>query len=65
MDANQRKARRALERRFGQSVLPYRFARIPGSRLVIRCTDDESGSWVDVDFTGPRARVVAEWDAAS
>jgi hypothetical protein len=61
-----RKARRALERRFGASTMPYAFKRRPLVALVIRCTDTESGSWVEMDFSrrGP-ARVVAEFDGAA
>jgi len=58
--------RRAIERRFGKSVLPYKFDRPiidtdDEGRERHRITDLESGSWVIVAFhPGDRIRVVAE-----
>lgn len=60
------KAKRALERRFGQSVLNIEFRNAtehykPG---CIRAVDSETGSWIEGVMTGKRFRVYAEHDAA-
>lgn len=51
---------RAIERRFGASVMPYQFTSV--SEHVVRATDTESGSWIEGDFSSSRLRVIALHD---
>jgi hypothetical protein len=49
LSAEQRKkAQRAQERRYGQSMLPYRFKQIGPSQW--RVIDDENGAFTDFSF---------------
>ena len=61
----QRRAIRALERRFGQSIMPYAFTyrRQTGA---YRVTDGESGSWLEFQLSSTgRLIVTAEYDGAA
>lgn len=62
-----RRAIRALERRFGKSVMPYRFG--PSLRTgwpnAFRCTDVESGSWIECRWSLGRLVVLTEHDGES
>lgn len=58
-----KKAIVALERRFGQSMLPYSFRRLAPHRWRVR--DDESGSHIEFDFRAGRLVVLAERDSAT
>lgn len=61
----QAKITRALVRRFGVSMMPYAFRETQEhSRRVVRCTDVETGSWIDVYFSLGRLRVIGEHDGA-
>ncbi len=64
-DTLKAKAIRAIERRFGKSINPYLFTF--SSLGVIRCTDTETGSWIEYSrpFTGGRLKIVAEHDGAA
>ncbi len=60
---------RALERRFGRSVMPYSFRSTNAGWMrpeIIRCTDTETGSWIEGCIrTGTSIfHVVAEHDGA-
>lgn len=53
---------RCLERRFGQSTLPYEVKRVvPGHLFVM---DRETGSWIKADISWHRVRVLEEFDGA-
>ena len=58
-----RRAIAALERRFGQSMLPYTFRRAAPHRWRVR--DEESGSFIDFDFRANRLTVLDEHDGAA
>jgi hypothetical protein len=64
--AIERKFRRAIERRFQPSLLPYTVRRIGDN--VFRCTDHETGSWVEGAISFGRDRrlhVIREHDATA
>lgn len=57
-ESQEKRAIRALERRFGQSMLPYRIARKAQNGWLI--TDDENGASLTFGFRGARLVVRSE-----
>jgi len=53
------KAVRAIERRFGQSIMPYAFKEKDGAFF---CRDTETGSWIFFTFVRNRLKVLNERD---
>ena len=61
-EAARKKAIKALEARFGQSIMPYEFKRVKGHKHSWRVTDTESGSMIEFQFRGERLTVIEERD---
>jgi hypothetical protein len=61
-DHAKRRAVRALERRFGASLMPYAFRPEDGAWRVV---DVESGSWIHFTFARNRLVVLCEHDGAA
>lgn len=62
-DGDCRRLVRALERRFGQSTMPYVIKPVPNGS-GFRCLDQETGSYIDALVRGRRLSVLKEYDAA-
>lgn len=63
LEEAKRRGAAAYERRFGQSLMPLcMLTPAPGVLVVL---DPETRSLIEVDYTGWRIRVVAEYDAMS
>lgn len=63
-ESEKRKAIRAIERRFGKSVLPYTFRRHPGGLGLWQITDQENGCYLVFAVNGNRISIRIEHDPA-